>query len=360
MAISKKTKWGLIITAIILSVIIAFFAIINLVYYLLGRQEQVGKSVGYEWSASQEFSLDSAKVRTFNMGNKDFKVLLIADVQRKNGGTAVKFIGTNHILDWVSEIELSQLIKQVNPDLMLMLGDNVANKNNDLELKAFSKFFDKFKIAWAPIFGNHDAEGRANKAKLTDIFKESEYCIFEYGPHDLHGAGNYIINLNRGDNIEYSLYMMDSGMYTTANDESGNTISVYDGINAKQIEWYNWATDGINALANKQVKNMAFMHIPIKEYTEIQPSDIIDGKLNEKPSASYYDYGFFNAFTAKSGTHIFVGHDHLNNSIANYKDVVLGYALKSSYNSYFKGSETGGTLLTFKTDGTVTISLERF
>lgn len=363
MSIKRKTKLGLIITVVVLVLIVAFFGAANLGYHLLAKKTQTGESVGYAWSKNDDFALDKAKVRTYNMGDKDYKILLIADVQRKNGGTAVKFVGSNHILDWMGETALSKLIKRVKPDLMLMLGDNVANKNNDLEMKTFADFFDKFKVPWAPIFGNHDSEGRANKAKLADVFKESEYCIFEYGPNDLHGAGNYIINLNRGDNIEYSLYMMDSGLYTKTEDggdRDKDGYPAYDGINQAQTDWYNWATDGINALAGKQVKNMAFLHIPPKEYLDIQDTDVFDGEKNERPCSSYYDYGFFNSFKGKSGTHMFVGHDHTNSFVANFQGMTVGYAIKSSYNSNFKSGNTGCTLLTVKPDGSVAVSIEKF
>lgn len=54
-----------------------------------------------------------------------------------------------------------------------------------------------------------------------------------------------------------------------------------------------------------------------------------------------------------NGTHVFVGHDHANNFIADYNNMKIGYATKSSYNCYFKSKVTGGTLLTVPASGDV-------
>ena len=57
-----------------------------------------------------------------------------------------------------------------------------------------------------------------------------------------------------------------------------------------------------------------------------------------------------------NGTHIFVGHDHSNNFIAEYEGMKLCYATKSSYNCYFTSGMTGGVLLTI--DGENAVSEE--
>ncbi len=38
---------------------------------------------------------------------------------------------------------------------------------------------EKFEIPWAPVFGSHDYEGRADKAKLAEIYEVSEHGIKE-------------------------------------------------------------------------------------------------------------------------------------------------------------------------------------
>lgn len=353
-ALSKAKR----IWAIIILVVVVFFlivGIINMVFAILGNQKQVGTAVGYEWNKDMAFD-ESKVLKTIDMGNDDFKILGIADIQRKNSGTAVKFLGINYLLDWVSEPQIKKMVKEIAPDLIVLMGDTVATKTvNDLELKFIADFMDKLEVPWTVIFGNHDDEGRADKATIVDIFMESKYCIFEFGPADLHGAGNFVINLTRNGNIEYSIYLMDSGNHIERDGKSG-----YDGINAKQVEWYNWTSAGINAIAGKTVKNMAFLHIPLPEYNNIQDSDIILGSRSEAIYASIFNDGFFNAFKANSGTHVWVGHDHSNNFAAMYEGVQLGYVQKSSYNGSYNAKKVGGTIITIKSDNQVESKLYNF
>ncbi len=51
------------------------------------------------------------------------------------------------------------MIKRENPDLIIVTGDQVLTKWNDIATQQFADFMDSFKIPWAPVFGNHDMEG---------------------------------------------------------------------------------------------------------------------------------------------------------------------------------------------------------
>lgn len=348
---TAKTKITLIAISSVLIALILIFGIGNTVFAILGSKPQKGILEGDEWSVDSEFNINN--ISSLDMGQEDFKILCLADLQRKNSGTAVKFLGINLILDAMSDPKIKKLVKNTSPDLIILLGDNMATHNaNDLELKHIAKMMDAFGIPWAVIFGNHDEEGRADKSRLSEILAESS-SLYKFGPKDLHGAGNYVVNLTRNEQIEYSLFMMDSGNHIETTDGSK-----YDGINTKQVEWYKWNMAGINAAANKQVKNMAFFHIPLPEYATIQ--DIYLGSKSETPSASYYNSGFFDTFKQNNGTHIIVGHDHNNNFIGKLDGVKIGYGQKSSYNSYYKSDKLGGTLITIAPDNSVTENLVNF
>ena len=347
---TTRAKRNIIITSAVLLVVFFVFLIPNLVFIGLGSQKQVGSAKGYDWSSEDAFDINKHVTKTIEIGSDDFKILCIADIQRRNGGTAVKFLGTNLILDWISEPKLRKMIKNTKPDLIVTVGDNMATKTtNDIELKHIADFLDSFNTPWTTIFGNHDGEGRADKARLCEILMESEYGIFEYGPNDLHGVGNFIINLTRNSEIVYSIYMMDSGEHISTGG--------YDGINERQVEWYKWATNGINQYAKKEVKNIAFFHIPLPEYNDILESDYIAGSKGETIASQEINGGFFDAFKENNGTHIFVGHDHANNFYANHEGVILGYVQKSSINGSFDSKKLGGTMLQIDNDNTIDISI---
>lgn len=78
----------------------------------------------------------------------------------------------------VCDDQLKKLINRVEPNLILVGGDTVLTKWNDICTQQFCDFMEKFEIPWAPVFGNHDYEGRADKAKLAEIYEASEHCYY--------------------------------------------------------------------------------------------------------------------------------------------------------------------------------------
>lgn len=203
---SKKIIIALTVIAVVLALIIA---IPNIYLTQLGKQTQTGTAAGYEWSAQDSY--DAQKTASLDMGDGEYKILVLTDIHRKNYGTFAKELGINYLLDGISEIAIKNLVNKTAPDLILVLGDTVCTARNDIETEKFVDMMDSFEIAWACVFGNHDDEGRADKNRLAEILADSEYGLFEYGPSDLHGAGNYVLSLERKGQTEYALFMMDSG-----------------------------------------------------------------------------------------------------------------------------------------------------
>lgn len=323
----------------ICSVVLAIAMVIggfNIYFAVINGIEKVGESEGYAWT--EEDSFDTFKSKKLEMGADDFKILIMTDIHLKNKGTFAKFLGINFILDWTSKSAIDKLVKSTEPDLIIILGDTTLTDRNDIEYERFVKMMDSYKLPWACVFGNHDDEGRADKAKLVDVLKTSDYGLFEYGPEDLHGAGNYVLELVREGRTEYALFLMDSGSSNEFKDKT-------EGVNIKQIDWYEWNMRAISENNGGEIpNNMAFFHIPLPQYNDIMNYE--QGERNEKTFSENSKGDFLTSFIENNGSHIFVGHDHNNNFIADFQGVKLSYATKSSYNCYFKGGLTGGTLIT--------------
>ncbi len=341
--LSSKAKK---IIAVLVAVVVAIAAVIggfNIYFSYLGKQEQHGTAAGDPaWSADQAF--DISKLQSLDMGADDYKVLVLTDIHLKNHATFAAELGVNYVLDWAGKIALDNMVEEVQPDLILVLGDTTLTDRNDIEYERFVKQMDSYQTPWACVFGNHDDEGRADKAKLVDVLETSEYGLFQWGPENLHGAGNYAIRLTRGGATQQVLFMLDTGSST---DPAGTT-----GINEQQVAWYNWTMDGIKAAEGAYPQNMAFFHIPLPVYSELQ-----DGFLmGERAEATYpgdVDSGLFDAMKAHNGTQMFAAHDHNNDFTAEVDGIRVSYALKSSYNCYFKFGMTGGTLLTIGPDNQI-------
>ena len=341
--ISSKAKK---IIAVLLAIVVAIAAVIggvNIYFSYLGKQEQHGTATGDPaWSADQAF--DISGLQSLDMGSEDYKVLVITDIHLKNHGTFAAELGVNYVLDWAGKIALNKLVKDTAPDLILVLGDTTLCDRNDIEYERFVKQMDSYQTPWACVFGNHDDEGRADKAKLVDILNTSEYGMFQYGPENLHGAGNYAIRLTRDGKTEQMLFMMDSG-------SSLEYEAQTEGINSQQVAWYNWNMEGVKAAEGDYPQNMAFFHHPLPEYnglTDFEQGDgyAVAGELKA-------DGGLFDAMKQHNGTHVFAGHIHTNNFIAQRDGIKLCHAMKSSFNCNFKFGMTGGTLLTISPDNQV-------
>lgn len=340
----------IIISFICVFLIIA--AICNAYFASVALKEQKGMAVCDAWSPEDTYTADYAQ--EIDAGSDDFKILCLTDVHIRNHGTFAAAFGVNFILDGMSEIQLKKLINNVNPDLIVVGGDTVLTAWNDICTQQFCDFIEKFEIPWAPIFGNHDYEGRADKAKLAEIYEASAHCLFKSGPEGMNGMGNYIINLTRNNEVVYSLFMLDDGQFRVVDAQITD-----GGVGDNQIEWYKWAVNGINETSGKAVPNMAFMHVAVPEYEQFE-NDFKMGIRGEGTCTAKVNDGFFEAFKANGGTHMFAGHDHNNNFITELDGVTMGYMTKSSYNCYFTFDALGGTVLTLDKDNTVNIEIEEF
>lgn len=348
--LSSKAKKIIITLSVFVVVLALVIAIPNIYLTQVGKQLQTGTPSGYEWSADDTY--DTQKLTSLDMGEDEYKILVLTDIHRKNHGTFAAELGINYLLDGISEIAIKNLVKKASPDLIIVLGDTVLTDRNDIETEKFADFMDSFKIPWACVFGNHDDEGRADKNKLAQILADSDYGLFEYGPEDLHGAGNYVLSLERGGQTQYAVFLMDSG-------SSHEFDAKTDGINEKQVSWYEWNMHAFKDKLGEYPENMAFFHIPLKIYTEFD-SDYIVGERKEDSYPGNIDAGLIDSMLSLNGAYIMTGHDHSNNFVVDYNGIKIGYATKSSYNCYFTMGMTGGTLITIDKDNNTTQQIVEF
>lgn len=280
----------------ILCVWLAVVIICNSIFASKGLELQKGVAVCSEWSASDTYTQDYAQA--IEAGNDDFKILCLTDIHIRNHATfGASWLGTNFVLDSISKIKLKQLINETQPDLIIVGGDSVLTAWNDICTQQFADFMDSFEIPWAPVFGNHDYEGRADKAKLAEIYENAEYSLFQCGPEGMNGMGNYIVNITRNDNPVYSLFLMDDGQFRVTDGKITD-----GGVNKNMIEWYKWAVNGISETTGTPVANMAFMHVPVPEYKEITDGYEL-GNRGEIPTPQLKTKAF-SKYSKKTTAHI--------------------------------------------------------
>ena len=334
---------------IIISIILAIVLVVcvcNGYFASVAMKCQKGTAMCDEWNENMAYTHDYAK--NIEIGDKNYKILCLTDIHIRNFATFAACLGTNFILDGMGKVQLKKLIKKEKPDLIIVGGDTVLTSWNDICTKQFCEFMEKFDIPWAPIFGNHDYEGRADKAKLAEIYESYDNCLFKSGPEGMDGMGNYIINLTRDNKPVYTLFMLDDGMFRVVDHEI-----TYGGVGKNQIKWYEWAVKGIaDENGGQTVPNLAFMHVPVPEYKEQKDNFKMGLRLEETTCATVND-GFFDSFKSHGGTHMYAGHDHNNNFISEKDGIELNYMTKSSYNCYFSFKALGATELTLDKDNNI-------
>ena len=383
------------------------------------------------------------------MTGDTYKILQITDTHFINSSVTNRSVLRNYSLrdDWAMTA-VRAVVEKAQPDMIVLTGDAVYTLDNIKDiigttnnLAAFKKvvaFMDEFKIPWFYVFGNHDEEGSllesfsedadgnpvsrsvaVEKTKKTlgnYMIKNSKYGMFDFGPDDINGVGNYIINiLNKDGSVNTSLVAFDSGSYLKdVPDKDDPTTLLYDYHNYEwvhddQLDWYEAAIKDISEREGHLVPSIVFQHIPTPEYetvlnafiealgerdwhevinvkgtpltlkTELGEITYLGGVYNEGEVCCSYigDYGaltfdggheFDRIEKLGSTKYIFCGHDHRNTYSFVYKGICLTYGMSIDYSAngmftakanqriYNETEQRGGTLITLSADSSVTIT----
>lgn len=311
----------------------------------------------YIWAVSDDYSSGNAASLEKTAG-EDFTILLFTDIQLWT------LVSDNRRAFAI----MDELVERTDPDLIVLPGDNVSGISTDiLTLQLVSKM-ESYGVPWAPVFGNHDAEGNATLEWQGDRFEEAEHCLFDRGPTDLYGVGNYFVNIFEDGAPIYSLCFMDNGRYIDYGDRTAETYVDY-----AQIAWYKWNIEGLNAEFGTSVPSMSFSHFAFPEMREavekygilsddgryVIPEDMGQGSCAYLPGAAPVNSGFFETAKASGLTHAFFGHDHENDARITVDGVTLSYGLKTgpSPRPWNSAKEYGGTVITIG-DGGVSVRNE--
>jgi len=283
---------------------------------------------------------------------EDYRILVLADIQ----------LESHPIKDRNALKAVRKMVEKTQPDFIMTAGDNTSWVFADIKTKQLIKVMESFGIPWGVTLGNHDAEGRADRIWHGNRYEDAEYSLFRSGPSNIHGVGNYGINLTNGNGeIVYSLIMMDSNVLRQY--EEGED---YDFIYYDQIKWYEWMVRGVSEAEGRPVPSLAFFHIPLPEFNDaveawnsgkIDPADGF-GETREGVFCPPFNTGLFSVMKdLGSTTHIFNGHDHVNNLSVDWEGIRMTYVQKTGRASYSDRDMLGGTLVTIA-DGTYDVKVE--
>ncbi len=253
--------------------------------------------------------------------------------------------------------DITKMMDAAKPDLIVITGDITSEADNLTAIKTFGAFMEKLEIPWAFVYGNHDAEGDADKDAIDEYLLSLEYCVYERGDPAITGHGNYYRNVTEASGKPImTLFMMDSNMYDEAN-------GGYDHFHEDQIEWYKNTVQSIaeetNGDASKVVPSLAFFHIPMQEFKTAYDAAKKDGgklfgyRFEDECPPIQDDQMFETMVEFGSTKGVFVGHDHMNNYEVEYSGIRLCYGLSCDHNIYLVPMR-GGNLINIKADGSFT------
>ena len=319
----------------------------------------------------------------------EFKVMHLTDVHL---GGSILSIGD----DKKAMNAISAMIDTEKPDLVVITGDIsfavpwAGTLNNKYAHDMFIRFMENLGVYWTVTFGNHDSEvyNYYDRSDVAGFYEDEslKYCLFDRGPEDVFGQCNHAITVRNSDGlITESIIMIDSNAYT--DEDILGFDWVYDNIHQDQIDWYrdtieahNAHNKSINPDIDTTVESLMFMHIPLMEvrdahdeYFATGENDTenvkhLFGKIGEVAPYVYcseIEEEMFETILELGSTKaIFYGHDHLNNTVLDYKGVALSYGYSVDYFAYLgidkQGSQRGCTTITFSQGGTTCITHENY
>ena len=317
--------------------------------------------------------------------DEEFKVMQISDVHIGGGWMSYK-------KDSMALNAVAAMIKAEKPDLVIATGDiaypvpfQAGTFNNMTGAKTFAALMEKLGVYWTVAFGNHDTESYSyyNREKVSAFYADSgfKYCLYQTGPESIDGYGNYVINVrNTKGELTQALFVMDSHSYLPS--DPFGMFWKYDNIHENQVAWYEETIENLTVQNNgKPFTSSLYIHIPLTEHkdawfeyfnngkNDTENVKFLGGDAGEDEENMVYcglgDDRMFEAMLEKGSTKaVFVGHDHKNNFMLEYKGVTMSYSMSIDYLAYpgiyKEGIQRGCTIINYTPDGNFEIVKENY
>lgn len=247
--------------------------------------------------------------------DKKFKIVQFTDVHWVPGNPA----------STEAAERMNEVLDIEKPDLVVYTGDLVFGKPAGEALSEALEPVVSRRLPFAVTWGNHDDEQDMTRAELLEHVKSLPGNLTSTAP-GVPGVTNYVIPLKSDDGKKDAavLYFFDSHAYSPLKQVRG-----YDWIKPGQIDWYVETGAGYTARnGGKPLPSLAFFHIPFPEYNEAAQEEtaLLIGTRKEKACAPLVNTGLYAAMlNAGDVMATFVGHDHVNDYVVDWKGILLCY-----------------------------------
>ena len=243
---------------------------------------------------------------------------------------------------------IKEVIDVEKPDLVVLTGDIVSQDNPQEAFKRLAAGFEKAKVPWAIVFGNHESEHNLSRKLLSDFLPSLPFCLNNTKDTTI-GFSTFALPVYDSSNKPGAVvYCLDSNINSTLEPLVGG----YAWFTSSQINWYRKESNLFTLKYNKNpLPSVAFFHIPLPEYTKVANSGqgIFFGGKREVVCCPEINTGMFAAMLEAGdvmGT--FVGHDHTNDYIGLYYNIALAYGRVSKQMKNPSDPLPGGRVIVLK------------
>ena len=266
--------------------------------------------------------------------NGEFKILQFTDLHwTPSSGKTQKTTET-----------MRSVIQKEKPDFIVLTGDLVTDEPAKKGWLDMTKVLVESQIPWTVTFGNHDEEHNMPKEKIYLLLRKLPYFVGEKG--NVSGVLNFDLPIynHQGNKVSSVLYFLDSHDYTY-----NPVLGKYDWIKLDQIDWYKKTSKKYTeANGGEKIPSTIYFHIPLLEFNFVANDSASIGDKLEGVASPDVNSGLFSAILEqKDIMGVFVGHDHDNNYIGNYKNVALGFGNVTGDDAY-GDLERGGRVIILK------------
>jgi 3',5'-cyclic AMP phosphodiesterase CpdA len=244
---------------------------------------------------------------------------------------------------------MESVIRIENPDLLVLSGDIVHSASCTDPVGVWRELverMDSWGLPWMFAFGNHDAENFPYES-VDELVRSSSTALYSSGPGDIHGWGNYAVQVVGTDTDSTSavIYCLDSGR------DSDGPLSGWGYVHESQVEWFQHvSTKMTGGSTSSDAKNgltsLMFVHNPLPQYVPMWQNTKCRGNCYEDVCFQGKDTGLFSAARDAGVSAYFCGHDHVNDFQGTYDGVDLLFGRATGYGGYGReGFERGARIV---------------
>ena len=275
---------------------------------------------------------------------------------RSNGKFKVlQFTDTHYVAgDPRSEralVNVEEMLDKEKPDLVIHTGDIIfGNPAAQSAREILQPMVDRG-IPFAVALGNHDSDFELSRSEIYELIRGMKGNINTPAKEGVYGFSNDVITISSSKGPERVLYLFDSGSYIDYRGEKG-----YDYIRHSQIGWYRQYSEMLTkANGNVPVPSYAFMHIPVREFSDSlrDPARDIIGTSCEEPCPSIYNSGLVANFKEMGDVEaVICGHDHDNDYVMRNGDMFYIFGRFSGCDTVYNNVGPSGARVFEFTEGT--------